>query len=151
VPRSDEQSFYVKSVTANGVTYTRDPLPFEDGMVIRGARIVLSTESSKLHGRVRTEQKEDAPPASGANVLLVPADARQWRWIDRQQLARTDLQGEFQIEARPGDYLAFVLPRDERPRPLTEEEITRFSNAAQRITLRAGKTEQLELLLPPDK
>ena len=123
---------------------------FEDDTVIRGARIILSAESAKLHGRVLTAQQEGAP-VSGAAVLLVPADAHLWRWLEQQSLARTDLQGEFQLEVRPGEYLAFVLPRDERPRTLTEEEIGRFSTAAQRITLRAGKTEQLELIVTTDK
>ena len=144
--------FYVKSITANGITYTREPVPIEDGAVIKGARIVVSTELSKLQGRVVAQQKDkESAPASGVAVLLVSADASRWRFSDQQTLVRTNLDGTYEMTAAPGEYLAFVLPADERPRALQEDEIKRFSVGAQHITLRPGKTEQLELSVPDNK
>lgn len=147
----EEGGYYVKSITANGVTYTRDPLVIEDGMTINGARVVLSPELAQLHGRVSVADEKEHAPLSGAAVVLVPADARQWRWQGTQFLARTALDGTFTFTAPPGDYLAFVLPAAERPRGLLEDEIRQFSVGGQRVTLRASKTEQLELTAPANK
>ncbi len=142
--------YYVKSITANGVTYTREPLVIEDGMTIRDARVLLSPELAQLHGRVVGAQPDHAP-VSGAAVVLVPADARQWHWLGAQSLIRTELNGTYAISAPPGDYLVFVLPPTERPRGLLADEIRQFSVGGQRVSLRAGKTAQLELTAPADK
>ena len=151
---NEEERFYVKSVTVNGVTYTRDPVPIEDGAVLKGARIVVATEMAKLHGRVMLPQQakdKERAPAGGATVLLVSTDSSHWRFFDQQMLTRTNLDGTYELSAPPGDYLVFVLPLDERSRQLQEDEIKRFSVGAQHVTLRAGKTEQLELTMPEDK
>jgi hypothetical protein len=145
-----EGRYYVKSITAGGVTYTNNPLVIEDGTTLRGVHVVLTTEVGTLKGRVRRPGKENAS-APGATVLLVPADAQRWPWFHMQSYTRTNLDGTFELNVRPGDYLAFVLPAHERARLLFADEIGRFSAGAQRVTLRAGKTEQLELTQPDDK
>lgn len=143
--------YYVKSLTANGATYTREPLVIEDGMTIKNARVVLAKESAQLRGRVFHAAREERTPASGLSVVVVPADAREWGWRGAQWLLRTDLAGAFELSAPPGDYLAFVLPPTERPRALSADEIKEFSGGGQRVTLRAGKSEQLELTAPAGK
>ncbi len=147
----EEGGYYVRSITANGVTYTREPLVIADSMTIRGARVVLSPELAKLHGRVSVAGEKERAPVSGAAVVLVPADARQWRWNGAQFLVRTELDGAFTLAAPPGDYLVFVLPATERPRGLSADEIGQFSAGGQRVTLRAGQTDQLELTAPAAK
>src|SRR2546421_1581972 len=107
---------------------------------------------AKLHGRVVAQQKDkESAPASGAAVVLVPADTSHWRFFEQQIYVRTNLDGMYEITATPGEYLAFVLPTDERPRALQEDEIRRFSVGAEHVTLRPGKTEQLELHVPTDR
>jgi hypothetical protein len=86
----------------------------------------------------------------GATIVLVPADARQWHSFALQDFVRTDATGVADLSAPPGDYLLFLLPQDERPRPLSAEEVRRFSAGARRVTLRASKTEQVELNAPPN-
>jgi protocatechuate 3,4-dioxygenase beta subunit len=148
---SSEAGYYVKSITVNGTTYTNEqPLSIEDGAVIKGARLLLSTEAATLSGHVRTADK-DGKPVGGAAVVLVAADARRWSWSGLQTLESTNLDGTFEATVPPGDYLVFMLPADERPRTLTEDEIKRFSVGAQHVSLRAGKTEQLELIAPNDR
>jgi len=144
---SSDVRYYVKAISANGTTYTREPLTVEEGTVMKGVRVVLAADMAEARGHVVGPAPDNAP-VRGATVVLVPADARQWHSFALQQQARTDAAGAYEIAAPPGDYLLLVLPRDERPRSLLEAEIKRFSVGGRRVTLRPGKTEQVELSAP---
>jgi hypothetical protein len=146
---NDDAQYYVKSISVGGITYTHEPLTVEEGTVLKGVRVVLATDVATAHVRVVGATQEHAP-VRGATVVLVPADARQWHSFALQNYMRTDAAGAAELSAPPGDYLLFLLPPDERPRSLSAEEVRRFSAGARRVTLRASKTEQVELNAPPN-
>jgi hypothetical protein len=148
-PTNSDEQYYVKSINVGGVTYTHEPLTVAEGTVLKGVRIVLATDVATVHVRV-VGATQAHTPVRGATVVLVPADARQWHSFALQDYVRTDAAGVAEISTPPGDYLLFLLPPDERPRSLSAEEVRRFSAGARHVTLRASKTEQVELNAPPN-
>ncbi|MFL6208181.1 MAG: carboxypeptidase regulatory-like domain-containing protein [Pyrinomonadaceae bacterium] len=146
-PAGNDESYYVKSISAGGTTYTHEPLTVEEGTVLKGVRVVLATDMATVHVRVVGATQEHTP-VRGATVVLVPADARQWHSFALQEYMRTDAAGVAELSAPPGDYLLFLMPPEERPRSLSAEEVRRFSAGARHVTLRASKTEQVELNAP---
>lgn len=144
------ETYYVKSITADGKDMTREFLQLEEGAEIRGVRIVIAEGVGKLEGRVAAAGR-DKPPAGGAELMLVAADPARWAHPGSRLYGRSKWDGTFEVSAPPGDYFVFLLPEKDTNRTLTEADIRAHTADAKRVTLRAKQTAKIELTAPEEK
>ena len=144
-----EEEYYVKSITLGGRDLLREPLRVEDGQIVRGVRVVLGVGSGVIKGRVVAGAGGALPPT--AYVFAVPADSARWRGGADSPPTESEYGGRFSLDAPPGDYLVFALAPARAASALTEAEIRSLAPRAVRVTLRAGQTVTVEIVLDEEK
>lgn len=143
------ETYYVKSIKLGSRDLEREPLEVGEGSEITGVQIVISSEPAKLAGRVTTGA--DKRGVGMSPLLLAPTDPARRQRQTAQCGGVSDSEGRFEIACAPGEYVLIVFGQNERPHPLNEEEINARLQRAQRVTLRAGETKQLEISAPEVK
>ncbi|HZI20449.1 MAG TPA: carboxypeptidase regulatory-like domain-containing protein [Pyrinomonadaceae bacterium] len=137
--------YYVRSISVGGAETGGGPIYVADGAEVRDVRVVLSTATATLTGRVLTR---DGSPRRGATVMLVPADKLGTAPRTGRLVGVTDVEGRFALRAGPGEYLAVVWAG--RP-PGSDDELRSLASGAPRVTLREGERTTLDLTAPADR
>jgi hypothetical protein len=139
------ERFYVKSVTGpDGADLLRNPVRVGEGTSLEGVRIVIAGDGASVAGRLRMA---DGSSAMGASVYLVPADPALWGARVRQKRTMTGVEGRFQIDAAPGDYLLFAADSESSLADVSEL-VTTHAASAVRLTLHPNERREVELAPP---
>ena len=135
-------SFYIKSIEANGVDLLRDKLTIADGAEVKDVRIVVSPDVATLSGRVVSASGE--MPLAGVTVMLIP-NASDKRWAQAGQLTSvTDPKGNFSVKPPPGEY-RIELRRISHDPPSISKPLLENSP---RVTLQPGELKSIEIRIP---
>ena len=138
--------YYVRSMTWNGRDLLREPLELAESAAITGVQIVLAQDVATLTGR--TLSAHERTPVAGAPLLLVPADQSRWRFRNSFLSTASAAGGRFAVQGPPGEYLVIVLAPGSRTFDFTEAAIRERAPTAQRVTLRAGAEQTLDVIVP---
>lgn len=126
---------------------TNQSIAISEGQKIDDVRIELTNETAIFRGRVLDRNNR---PAVSTTILLVPADrSKQGSFVSYFQ-ARSDLNGEFEIKAAPGEYL-ITFPTRSSNRLASENWLDTISPTAEKVTLTYGKPTVRSLTFPNPK
>ena len=139
------EDLYVTSITLGGHDLLREPLRMKEGSEVTGVRVTLGKGLAKLSGRVQL--KEDATPAGGAGVFLIPVDPKLWYSRARRIFAVADVNGLFELKCAPGEYLVFTWPAGGQPLQPVESFVQTQAATARRISLQSKEEKQVELTI----
>ena len=135
-------SFYIKSIEANGLDLLRNKLAIADGAEIKDVHIIVSSDVAKLSGRVVSANGE--VPLAGVSVMLIP-NASDKRWAQAGQLTSvTDSEGNFSVTPPPGEY-RIELRRFSHDPPSISKPLLENSP---RVTLQPGELKSIEIRIP---
>jgi hypothetical protein len=142
----NDQTVYVKSITWNGKDLLREPLELAEGATAEGVHVVFARNPATL--RVTAVRAGDRKPSPYAFASLLATDAPDPSAYNAPRPScMTSEDGSCPIKAPPGEYLVVVLPRGGL-RESFEAEVRRRAATAPRVTLRAGETKELEVIVP---
>lgn len=130
--------FYVKSIRSNGnADLMNSLLEIGDGQEISDIQIVLATDVGTLKGKIN-----NFSPTEPSFVLLLPIGKTGVNMLtNARQKAVNISNGEFSIQAAPGEYYAIALPRSSRPKDgKVIEWLTALSADAPKVTVKANET-----------
>lgn len=134
----------VKSVELGGRDYAGAPIDVPSGKTLDGLRIVLTDKFSNISGRITDER---GAPAEG-RVMFFAADESKWTVQESVRSTRADQYGLFRFDlVRPGEYLAIALDYVHPWQIWDPEFLAEITPRAQKVTVREGQTEQLNLRL----
>jgi len=140
------ENTYVKAVTWNGKDLLREPLELAEGASAEGVQVVFARNPGTL--RLRAVRAGDRKPSLNAFAFLLPTDAPDLPVYSSQHPScSTSGEGFCFLKAPPGEYAVVVLPR-RVSRESVEAEVRRRAAVAPRVTLRAGETKELEVVVP---
>ncbi len=143
--QSGEGNFYIKSITTpNGADLLREPINVTSETDMRGVRIVLARGAATLTGRVLAEA--GGAIVRGANVTLIPADARRWSRRSARSFGFADALGQFTATVAPGEYLIFV-ERQGSAMNFDENRIRTRANRAARVTLAPNERRSMDVII----
>lgn len=140
-----DKNYFVKSVTWNRRDLMRHSLKVAPGEEIKGVRIVLSGEVSKLAGVVVSA--ENKKPLSHKLFVLVPAEELRWTRVDSFLGFYTDKQGAFNVSGAPGEYILLMQPPSENEL-MPIDHLRKHAALGPRVTLRAGQQPNVEIVVP---
>ncbi|HEX6182842.1 MAG TPA: carboxypeptidase-like regulatory domain-containing protein [Pyrinomonadaceae bacterium] len=141
-----EANAYLKSITWNGKDLLREPLVLAEGASAEGVQVVFARNPATL--RLTAVRADDRKPSLYSFAFLLPADAPDASIYSSQRPSCSiSEEGFCLLKAPPGDYVVVVLPRKVLRESL-EAEVKRRAAAAPRVTLRAGETKELEVVVP---
>lgn len=144
-----DNKYYTKSATANGVDLLQEPLIVKDGEEVKGVRVVISPEVATLTGRVLVA--EGGAPARGASVMLVPAEPHKQRLRTARLYGLTNPDGGFTLTSAPGEYVAVVMRAGGDPDSLSDEAVKARAAGAQRVTLHPAERKNMDFIAPVSK
>jgi hypothetical protein len=141
-------TYYVKSITCDGVDYLREPLEFGNGVDYQGVQVVLASGGAFLEGRV---SPRPAPMAGDrAKVLLVPEEKKNWSAPPTWYFSPLGRDGEFTIYAAPGDYLVIFDEEGHNLAALgsnaSEDFVKARAGTALHVHLGAGERKSIGIL-----
>ncbi|HEX7721082.1 MAG TPA: carboxypeptidase regulatory-like domain-containing protein [Pyrinomonadaceae bacterium] len=131
-------TFYVKSIEANGLDLTRQRLEIEDDAEIKNVRVVISTAVAVLTGHVLSAEAKT--PLSRVIVFLLPVDPAK-HLADAKFTTTTGADGTFSLGVAPGDYVVVPWKPGE---PSPAEAVARPN--ALKITLQPNEHRSLDIL-----
>lgn len=143
---SGADRFIVRSVTVDGVDYTRKPI---DTTVLTDRSelvITLTDKLIELHGTV----SDDTGPAADAAVLAFPVERNEWRGygLTPQRLKSVPLAGSpgFSLTGLPaGDYFVIAIPSAQMQAWQDPAFLEKAAAAATRVTLAWGEARSVDL------
>lgn len=139
----DSATYYVKSITLNGIDLTQKPLTIESGQSVTNVRIVLSSDV----GRAKVQLIDGAgKPLSAKPVLIVSTNPAKWSFPTQAMGDVTDVNGTVAFSGAPGEYLVITAGLDETWPP-SAEGIRARSETAPRIKLQAGDNKTITVTL----
>ena len=137
---------YVEAMTWNGKDLLREPLVLAEGGTVEGVQIVLARNPATL--RLKAVRAGDRKPSLNVFAFLLPTDTPDLLAYNAQSSScATSEEGFCLLKAPPGEYFVLVLPRSVL-RESVEAEVRRRAATAPRVTLRAGETKELEVVVP---
>ncbi len=135
-------SFYIKSITADGVDLLLENLTIPEGAEIKDVRVVVSPEVAKLSGRVLSANGQTA--LAGVTIMLIRNGPDKRRISGGQLTGVTDSEGNFSVTPPPGDYRIDLRRISHDPlgvsRPLLED--------APQVILQPGEQKSMEIRVP---
>jgi hypothetical protein len=140
----DKDGFYVKSINAHGQDIRAVPLKVSDGEVVTGVTIVLGADAAQIKGRVTDAAK--GTPLRGTTVVLVPAEPERWSYTSDFIVATTNMDGFFETEGAPGQYLAIVLLDGQSQSALSADFIRAHAAGAQLVSVKPQSLNQVEII-----
>lgn len=141
-----ESSYFVKSLTVGGSDASRSPLRIIEGAEAGPLQVTISQSKAVVTGQV--QRQSPTGPLQDVVVLFVPSDADKQRFRTSYLTARPDDDGKFVVTGPPGDYHAFARRRDDLPPIVTGDFVRSLGTNAQRINIKAGQANHIELPLP---
>jgi hypothetical protein len=134
----------IESVRWNGTDVTRG-FDLPEGVEASGFEVTLTDRTARLVATVTDAKRE---PSVGSDVLIFPTDETWWGpsmpgYTDQ---GRTDAEGRFQsLPLLPGSYFVVAVDGLETFRSSDPEFLASVHTRAQRITLAAGDTREVEI------
>ena len=138
----DEDDYYVKSATVNGIDLLASPLEVKEGDILRNVQIVLSKGVGTLKGTVTDAQNK---AVVGAEFSLVPVDVARRRNTSLYRRARTDRNGEFEIKMAPGEYAIVIFGESISDTDAFLKWLDTAVKDAQKVRIETGKTETVSI------
>jgi hypothetical protein len=137
--------YYIKSIKMGDTDLMKSPVELKDGQDVSGVQIVLGTDIAILKGKVNNYK-----PESRAFVAAIPVEAVALgvNGMQRSAGAMVKPNGEFEIQAAPGEYLVIVGTEKNRPQPEKQnldEWFKELIKDALKVTLKSGVTETISL------
>ncbi|HKP47264.1 MAG TPA: carboxypeptidase-like regulatory domain-containing protein [Pyrinomonadaceae bacterium] len=142
---SGQHPVYVKSVTADGKNLQSVPLTVIEGAVVGPVRVVVSTDSGRVNGRVSTADKQSAVDYV---VLLLPVNQEKQRFRTTYFTSKVAADGTYGLNAPAGEYFIFARQRDQLPPLITNQFIQKELVNSERISLGAGDKKTVDLRAP---
>ncbi len=137
---------YTKSIVANGVDISREPLEVKDAAEINGVRVLLSSGVATLAGRLL---RTDGTPARNMFVMLVATDsALRLNTRGFRLVTRTNGEGVFSVSGAPGEYFVIVFAQSIRFLKGDDDEIKPYLASPQRITLQPNERKSIDIVAP---
>jgi hypothetical protein len=151
VVSTDDDDWYLRSVTINGADVTDLPFDFGfDGRRYTGAEVVFSRFGASVTGRATDDR---AAPVSDYAVYVFPVDRDKWfngsRWL---KLVRSATDGTFRVPSLPpGDYMMAAVDRVDLTSSggdlLDADLLESLVSRATRATLGEGQSHTVTLRL----
>jgi hypothetical protein len=139
-------SWAVKSILADGVDVTDQPIEAKNGATVR-IGIVLTDRVTEVTGSVTPASAADTGRRDHS-VVVFAADAAKWRYPSRYlRTVRADEQGAFRMTALPGDerYLAVAVNYLEEGEGSDPEFLERMRDRATTFSLGDGGRATIDL------
>ena len=134
-------SFYIKSITANGVDLLLENLTIPEGAEVKDVRVVVSPDVAKLSGRVLSA---NGTALAGVNVMLIRNGSDRRRTTGGQMTGVTDSEGNFSVTPPPGEYRIDLRRISHDPlvvsKPLLED--------SPRVILQPGEQKSIQIRVP---
>ena len=141
-----DYKYYTKSVSADGVDLTQEPLVVHEGGEVKGVRIVISPKVAVLTGRILGS--EGGKPLRGASIILVPAEPHKLRIHSARLYGTTNADGGFTLTGAPGEYMALILRPGNEAYMLGDEALKARAAEGQRITLQPNERKNMDIIAP---
>ena len=143
---SNGGKYFVKSISSGGKDIKNAPLEIEDGENIEGVKIVLSSDVGTVKGKINNFKNEGF-----AGVVLIPTGKSPMLAISSiggEAIVKPN--GEFEVNAAPGEYFAVVGTEANRPKSENDfaEWFTNMTKDAPKVTVKAGETTGIDLDYP---
>ena len=135
--------WYVKAIRYGGEDITDRPTEFKTNRDPSNLEVVLSSRGATASGKVVNERGE---PASGARVVVLPADLARRRITDLTN-ARAAKDGTFKVgPLRRGDYSIVALAASaELPSPDRRDQLAELARQGERVSLAENEERTLDL------
>lgn len=139
------KTYYVKSVSGKGVSGNAETeLEIKEGEKVTGVQVVLASDMGTVKGKV------EGFDGSQTFVVLLKAGATIEQAQSQSYSAVVKPNGDYEVQAAPGEYSIFVISSKNRPK--TQAEATDWLKTllenASKITVRANETETMTLTMP---
>lgn len=141
--------YYAKSAMVNGTNLLREPLLIEDGLEVKGVRVVFSPDVATLSGLILSPR--DGSRVAGGQVMLLPFNESRQGDIGERLYGAAMPEGGYTVSGAPGDYLVVVLLPGEDPHTTPEPVIRGRAAKAPHVTLRPGERKKMDVLVPAGK
>lgn len=138
--------YFVKSITLGNKDVKNNPVEIKDGENIEGVQVVLSSDFGIVKGKISNYKN------GGRNaVVLLPTGKSPLlaiRSIGGESVPKPN--GEFELNAAPGEYFAIIGTDANRPKTEADLEnwFKELTKDAPRITVKAGETTNINLDYP---
>ncbi len=138
--------YFVKSITLGNKDVKNNPVEIKDGENIEGVQVVLSSDFGIVKGKINNYKN------GGRNaVVLLPTGKSPLlaiRSIGGESVPKPN--GEFELNAAPGEYFAIIGTDANRPKTEADLEnwFKELTKDAPRITVKAGETTNINLDYP---
>jgi hypothetical protein len=143
---SPQDTFYVKSIEANGVDLLRTNLTIAEGEEIKDVRIVISPNVAVVAGRVLSLKGDK--PIAGINVFLRRVSDDKLRLFGGKLTSDTDDRGNFMLSAAPGVYLVVAWRAADGPSAFADAINRALRDQGSGLTLLPSDRKQLDIRLP---
>lgn len=142
VNASDE--FYVKSIRLNGMDLSNAPIELGDGAEVGSVQIILSANTGTLKGKIT-----DFVPKEPTFVVLLPVNRSGLNVLTNSTQTTPDKNGEFSVQAAPGEYYVVIGTRSNAPKPgKITEWLADLVTDAPKVTVRENETATITLNAP---
>ena len=148
---SASDGYFAKSITVGGKDVMNQPLSIKAGEAVGNVRVLLSSGSGTVKGKVMNAAESDYLYAS---IMPVRSDISLYR---AYLLGDSDYIGDdrtFEMQARPGEYYLFVrpgienLPKKGSPPEKFDTWVRELIKSAVKIRLVRGKTVEADISKP---
>ena len=140
----NENSYYVKSVTAGNVDLLKEPFTIKDGEDLKNLKIVLSSDLGTLKGTIMNADKEPIPRLK---IGLFPTDLVKYKNSTFYRSTVSNESGEFVTKLPPMEYAVIFLPAGfaNMSRNDGQKWLANAMKDAQKFTIESGKTEKITI------
>ena len=141
---SPGDTFYVKSIEANGRDLLRNKITLVEKDDIKDVRIVISPAVGVITGRVLSGDK----PIAGIDVMLRRTGDDKLRLFGGKLTALTDDRGAFALSAAPGTYLVIAWRSADGPNALANAMNKAAREQGTGLTLSGNDRKEIDIRLP---
>lgn len=137
----------VRKIFAGKDDITYQNIAISEGQKIEDVRIELTNETAIFRGKLLDQNNR---PSVSSTILLVPVDrSKQGSHVSYFQ-ARSDLNGDFEIKAAPGEYF-ITFPTQSNNRLVRKDWLDTISQIGEKVTLTYDKPTFRSLTFPSPK
>ena len=143
----NNDDFYVKSATLNGIDLLTNPVELKEGDAVRNVQFIISKGTGTLKGTVADDDKQ---PVKKAEFMLVPVEASKRKNPNFRRSVTTKETGEFEVKAAPNEYAVVFYTKEYYSKK--GEELDRWLDEAvkdaAKVTIKSNETEKISLIMP---
>ena len=145
VVMDDDVKLIVDKIMVGNEDHTNNRFSVTAGRDIDNVRIVLTKNFATLKGKLVDERNA---PAIRTLVVLYPVESQKSKGYVNVYNAITDVNGEFEIKAAPGEYYVVLPDKDRDQNPNEEERMEDIRRTSTKILLEENKTTKTTLRMP---